>query len=197
MEQDYIYDFFLSYRRHAPVGDWVKYHFYPLLNRWLAQSMPEDPKIFIDFNDIDTGSNWSARLRNGLKSSRCLIAVWSPDYFRSSWCLAECHSMMAREQVLGFRTDANPAGLIYPVVFSDGVHFPKEFQQIQQKNLKPWAISSLAFAETKEFVELEREVKQIAEELSAMLQHCPEWQEDFPIVEPQPNVNVKVKQPRL
>lgn len=184
MEQDYIYDIFLSYRPRPPVGDWVKYHFYPLLSRWLNQAMPRDTKIFIDVEEIDVGSQWPLRLENALKNSRCLVPVWSPDYFRSSWCLAELQSMMQRESLLGFRTDENPAGLIYPVVFSDGEHFPPETKKIQNKDLRKWNSSSEVFRETRAYVDFEQEIQLIAQKIGQMLQTVPAYQQDWPVVIP-------------
>jgi hypothetical protein len=201
MEQDYIYDIFLSYRRRPPVGDWVKHHFYPLLRNWLSQAMPQDPEIFIDVEEIETGSQWSLRLQNALKNSRCLVPVWSPDYFRSSWCWAELQSMMKRESLLGFRTHENPAGLIYPVVFSDGEHFPTEAKGIQNKDLRKWNISSEVFRETRAYADFEKEVQLVAEEIGKMLQTAPDWQENWPVVTPDDfstaDTTTLIKLPRL
>jgi hypothetical protein len=40
MADDYIYDVFVSYRHRQPVMDWVKNHFYPLLEQRLPDEMP-------------------------------------------------------------------------------------------------------------------------------------------------------------
>ncbi|MCU0568105.1 MAG: TIR domain-containing protein [Oculatellaceae cyanobacterium Prado106] len=191
----YVYDIFISYRRRPPVEDWVRYHFYPLLKKWLPQSMPREPMIFIDVG-VETGTEWAIALENALKSSRCLLPVLSPDYFRSNWCLAEWQSMIEREQQLGLRTAQNPNGIIYPVVFSDGEHFPDEAKQIQQRDLRKWNSSYLSFAETKGIVELEQQVQELSEELWNMLQRVPPWQ-DFPVVTPKVSPNVTVHLPRL
>jgi hypothetical protein len=54
----YQYDIFLSYSRRDPVLSWVRDHFKPLLEQWLAQSMPADPSIFRDEDSIETGASW-------------------------------------------------------------------------------------------------------------------------------------------
>ena len=92
--------------------------------------------------------------------------------------------MMKRESLLGFRTPSNPGGLIYPVVFSDGEHFPSEAQQIQQKDLRNWNISSLVFRETRDYAEFEKQVQIVAQEISQMLETVPDWREDWPVVTP-------------
>jgi len=38
--------------------------------------------------------------------------------------------MLARERALGLSTVQNPLGLVYPVVFADGVHFPQEARDV-------------------------------------------------------------------
>ena len=202
MEQnDYIYDIFLSYRRKPPVGDWVKNHFYPLLDQWLPQAMSREPNIFIDLEEIEIGSRWSRKISNALKVSRCLLPIWSADYFQSTWCLAEWHSMMKREDLLGYKTEQNPAGLIYPVVFFDGEHFPPEAQQTQQKDLRKWNISSPVFAETRGFVELEKEMQSIVVDIAEMLNNVPKWQSNWPIVTPDiysgTTSTVSIQLPRL
>jgi len=137
MEQDYEYDIFISYRRRQPVMDWMRYHFYPMLNERLPDCLPYTPNVFIDWN-IETGAEWSAELSRALKRSRCLVAIWSAEYFRSAWCLAEWQTMRERERILGLRSESNPAGLIYAVRFSDGKYFPQEARSIQYRDLGKW-----------------------------------------------------------
>lgn len=201
MAEDYVYDIFLSYCRRPPVGDWVRHHFYPLLKDWLPQVMPREPQIFIDLEGIETGSQWPLQLKNALKTSRCLLSVCSPDYFRSPWCRAELYSMIKREHLLGYRTEKQPCGLIYPVVFSDGEHFPIEVQQMQLKDLEPWNSPSLVFAETREFLDLEQQVKSITKDLWRMIDTTPKWQNNWPVFMPESDDDnhddVKVKIPRL
>ncbi|MER3434994.1 MAG: hypothetical protein C4288_16640 [Leptolyngbya sp. ERB_1_1] len=193
----YKYDIFLSYRHAAPVGEWVSQYFYPLLKQWLPEIIPRDSKIFIDKDGIETGSNWSARLSQALQSSRCLVAILSPSYFRSEWCLAEWHSMRERERLWNFKTVEQPGGLIYSIVFSDGKHFPPEAKATQQKDLKKWNSSARAFSETQAYIELEQEVQKISEELWLMIQSAPEWHPDFPIVQPVANPTITMKLPRF
>lgn len=138
MDEDYVYDVFVSYRRRQPVLDWVKNHFYPLLEQRLPDELPVDHKtrIFVDWDEIEIGSAWPAKLSQALKRSRCILPVWSPEYFRSDWCLAEWKTMMERERLLGLRTEQRPGGLIFPVIFADGEHFPQEARVVQSKDLR-------------------------------------------------------------
>lgn len=133
MAEDYIYDVFVSYRHKPPVLDWIRNHFFPLLEQWLPNAMPveHETRIFIDWDEIEIGAAWPAKLRQALKQSRCVLAVWAPEYFRSEWCLAEWQTIRERERLLGLGTEQQPEGLIYPVVFFDGEHFPQEARNAQ------------------------------------------------------------------
>ena len=127
---DYEWDVFVSYPRHGQVGRWVHNHFSPVLRECLDSVLPQQPRMFID-DGIATGQIWSNELRHALLHSRLLVAVWTPPFFRSPWCMTEWESMLAREAVLaGGRP---PRGLVYPIVFSDGDHFAPRAKQTQYR----------------------------------------------------------------
>ena len=92
----YQYDVFVSYRREPPVSEWVANHFLDGLVEWLGETMAEEPRIFVDVKRIETGTAWPDVLREALLTSRLMVSIWSPRYFRSRWCLAEHRSMRAR-----------------------------------------------------------------------------------------------------
>lgn len=198
MAQDYIYDVFISYRHKPPVLDWLRNHFYPMVEQRLPDSLPLDHQanLFVDWQ-IETGSEWPARLRQALSASRCLLAIWSPEYFRSSWCLAEWQTFRARERLHDFRSENNPLGLVYPVCFADGEHFPSEAKRTQYRDLRKWNIPYSSFRETADIVDLDREVQALTVELAAMIKRAPTWQADWPIVTPTANQEINVKLPRL
>lgn len=133
----YEYEFFLSYSRKNPVGNWVRNNFHPELEQWLASFAGNAPRIFID-KDIEEGDHWPSRLENALRRSKYLVAVWSPQYFTSPWCVAEWQSMRQREALLGLGTPEAPHGLVCAVVFSDGKTFPPEAQATQRHDLSAW-----------------------------------------------------------
>jgi len=195
MEQDYEHDIFISYRRKQPVIDWMKYHFHPLLEERLPECLSYPPKIYIDSN-IETGADWPASLRQALKRSRCLVAIWSAEYFRSPWCLAEWHTMMERERLVGLRSDETPSGLIYPVKFSDGEHFPEIAKNTQYKNLEKWNSKYESFKQTVHIIELEREMQNVCDEIAKTLKRCPSWQ-DWPVITPNETQPLDFPVPRM
>lgn len=198
MTQDYMYDVFISYRHKPPVLKWVANHFYPLLEQWLPNSMPynQETKIFID-SQIETGSEWPAKLRQALRMSRCLLAVWSPDYFRSEWCQAELQTMLRREQLLGLRTEENPSGLIYAVLFAGSHLLPPEVRAIQYLDLHKWNCPHSVYRNTRPYVGFDRKIQGLSEELARMIQSAPPWQNNWPIITPSLSSSITFALPRL
>jgi TIR domain len=197
MAQDYIYDVFISYRRKSPAGEWVRNHFYPLLQQWLPEWLDYEPQIFVDFDGIETGSTWPMDLSNALSSARYLVPIWNPTYFRSAWCMAELKTMMERERLLGLRSQSQPQGLIYPVVFADGDSFPEDVKSIQRRDFHQWNTPYLAFQKTEPFLEFDRAMQSLVQELAGLLQKVPPWQENWPILTPSVDPNVTFGLPRL
>lgn len=175
----YQYDVFLSYRRsgHGNAGQWVRNHFYPLLRDCLSDQLGWEPHIFFDLK-AETGTHWPDLLADALRRSKMLVAVWSPPYFRSAWCLAEWQSMLAREQLLSGKV------LIYPVIFSDSHTFPEAARIRQSRDLKEWSIPFPAYQESRAYDRFYQEMQDIAAELGRMLTTAPAWQPDWPVQRP-------------
>lgn len=47
-------------------------------------------RLFVDQSDIDVGSSFPDRIDRALRTSNIVMACFSPGYFSSKWCLAEC-----------------------------------------------------------------------------------------------------------
>ena len=174
----YRYDVFISYSRSGGTADWVRNHLFPLLKDTLTDELGVAPQIFFDAGNLEVGASWPEQLTEALKRSRMLLAVLSPPYFRSSWCLSEWESMAARERLLG----EEPGGLILPIVAFGGDAFPKEAQTRQSIDMSQWAIPFPQFRETTQYVEFYQAVRGLAEVIAKNIERAPPWQEDFPII---------------
>src|SRR6266487_2467709 len=184
MFQHYVNDVFISYTHWGAVQKWVQY-LYELLEDWLPYYLPYPPKLFIDF-EIEAGTEWPSRLQRELKMSRCMLAVLSPESFRH------------REAILNLRTEQNPTGLIYPILFtSPPVYLPTNVKTLQYNDLSKWAITSPAFKHTPIHMEFEERVKILCQELARIILGAPDWRDDWPIKMPQASTDMSFATPRL
>jgi hypothetical protein len=194
----YQYDVFISYRRQQPVLDWVANHLHPMLEQWLPQHLPWGKVSIFRDSSIEVGSRWPDRLSQSLRQSRCLVAVWSPPYFQSAWCMAEWGSMEERERLLGYYSAAKPSGLAWPVVFADGIHFPAFVKHREWRDFHLWNHPYASFRETAKYLEFDSEVQRFAQELAAAIASVPEWREDFPVLYPASQLNAPlISLPRM
>lgn len=180
----YQYDIFLSYSRYPHNGEWVNNHFKPLLEVRLANALPYEPRIFFDRQDIRSGTNWTAALEAALRSSKLMVAVLSPPYFRSSYCKAEYRTMQARERSLGLGTTGRPNLLIHPVIYSDGRSFPPDVVVNQNWDFSQWAFPFEHYKESDDYLHLYQAVDEFAQHLANRLAAAPPFDAHFPFVEP-------------
>jgi hypothetical protein len=183
-DNGYQYDIFLSYTKRGKVQQWIQNHFHPLLLSSLADELSREPRIFFDAA-METGSRWPASLAQALLRSKMMVAIWSPSYFMSTWCVAQLESMQDREQRLSPDKSArlNPS-LIYPIVYSGPQNFPQYAQRRQARDLRQWANPSQQFEETSGYRDFRREMRDIAAEIGRMLTRVPAWEQDWPIHRP-------------
>lgn len=198
---DYEYDVFISYRRTGNVRDWTHNHLEPRLRRCLADELPDEPSIFFD-RDIDAGTPWPDHLVRALHRSRLLLAVWSPPYFTSRWCLAEWRTFLAREDAI--RRSApeisadHPPSLVYPIRYSDGDRFPADAKNVQQETIfSGWNYPDPQFAQTEKYLGFHDAVVQLARRIAQRLDEAPRWQPDWPTATPEPVVAGPAALPRF
>ena len=172
----YEYDFFLSYKNNSVTNDWVS-KFVEKLEYWLTQELEgKPPKCFFDKDSIETGNRWPQKLQDGLKTSKCLICIWTPEYFRSKWCLSEWKSFLEREKQM------DGAELIIPIRFHDGESFPKEAQERQSLDVRDYNITIPAFWNAEKAIELEVKIKNLSKDVSKIINSAPAFQANFPVI---------------
>lgn len=183
MAEAYEYDVFLSAASESPVGEWVDNHFLDMLRIHLGNEMPPDwkPRIFW-FKEQETGIHWKENLKKVLPRSRILVAVLSPHYFRSEWCMAEFKSMHEREKKLGLGSVEYPDGLIYPVLFSDGEYFASVKRVAMVKDLSKWRYHWPQFRDSEKYLGFDKEMRVVGKELADQIMKSPDWKKDFPII---------------
>ena len=190
---DYEFDVFLSYKRHDLILSWLV-EVEKRLSFWLTQELGGKPaKIFFDKESIETGMNWPIRLRDALQKSRCLVGIWSPEYFRSKWCVTEWRTFQERERVLGF----NDGRLILPLRFHDGEWFPDDAKAIQCLDVSSCTSTLPAFWDTDRAVELENTIKQFTARVADVVINAPPYDPEWPTKDADPIEPPKITLKRL
>jgi hypothetical protein len=186
---DYEFDAFISYSHSPLIKPWVNDFFHKYLKDWLDQKMGgQSARIFIDNEEIKPGQRWPQRLRDALLTSKCLVPVYSGDYFFKEWCFSEWSNFVERENVLGIDNSAN--SLIVPILHNDGEWFPdkaKEYQMFDFKNCQ----STLGnFQNHPRFHIFEDKMERFAEAVKEAIKRAPEFDPAWPIVEFDPKKRI-------
>jgi hypothetical protein len=190
---DYEYDVFFSYKRHDMTLDWSR-RVHRLLQYWLSQEIHDrEVRMFVDEDQIEAGDIWPERLKDALKRSRCMVCVWSPSYFRSDWCYSEWQTFRKREEL----TNQNSHGLIVPMRFHDGDHFPEEARNIQWIDVAPYNSTLSAFWSSERALELEELLKKVARTVAARIVFAPPFDATWPVVEVKAPTLLKIGLARL
>ena len=90
--------------------------------------------------------------------------------------------MLQREQELGLRSDHNPLGLIYAVLYAGAEYLPPDVRAIQYRDLSRWNAPYPVFQKTTRFLEFDSQMQLLCQELSKMIQSAPAWQATWPVL---------------
>ena len=178
----YQYDVFFSYKRDEQSNEWHSI-VASKLEFWLRKELNKpEVSIFIDTEDIETGERWRMKIEDSLKKSKCLVALLSPDYFHSPWCVSEWQTFVAREKILE-ELGITVGGLIVPAIYHDGEHFPKEAMDIQAVDFSDYNSTMAFFWNSEDGYIFERDkLKAFSKDIAKTIRRAPDYREDFPIV---------------
>jgi hypothetical protein len=177
----YKYDIFLSYNSNAGVKTWVEECFYPNLQECMQQEWPSEPSIY-NYTGQPPGVRWPTDVQEALRRSKFMVCIWAPPYFRSHWCIAEWKSMCSRASAACTGHEA----FIYPIKFSDGIHFPDDARSLFQHDFSQWTLPLEVLKRSLLFIDFYRAVKEVVTSLAGRLNELPAWCDNWPIVEPDP-----------
>jgi hypothetical protein len=172
---DYQYDVFLSYLHEKPCGTWVIEHFLPYSQPQLGNALNRKASIFFDRTGIHSGQKWPETLKQALALSRCLVGIWTPLYFQSTWCQSECAVMLHRETQLGLGTTHNTNGLIVGVRVNDGIHFPQFAQDSQQACFEDFFCDGPGFAQHPLHVDFQKAIVPLSIDVARIADNAPPW----------------------
>jgi hypothetical protein len=178
---DYIWDVFISYRHSHPVGPFVQKVFRTLFHGWLTEALNVlDARVFIDESAMGAGDPLPPTLAYHLRKSRCMVAICSPSYFISPWCLSEWESFSERERVSGV------AGLIVPVKFYDAGGVAHYLMGRIPADFTEYSYIDEALIRTEAGMAFQRAVRRLAEDVARSVRRAPAFRPDWPIWTPVP-----------
>jgi hypothetical protein len=183
MSEGYQYDLFISYVRQPPVLPWVNFFFEPILEQRIRCELPRDPKIFVDDTSIKKGSKWPEKIIEALRTTRVIIPIWSADYFRSDWCVAEWITMEERQKQINKKEKSSPS-ILFPIKFTDEDHFHDLAKRTQMEDLTKYNYTAKAFKDSDEFMEFEKKIEDIAKNLCRIILDVPPWGPHWHIYSP-------------
>jgi hypothetical protein len=185
----YEYTVFISYSRRLVVaddgepamsaaGEWVHRVLVPHLERWLPECAP-GAKIAFD-GKLPQGADPRTHVKHLLKSSCCMLAVWSAEYFWRPWCVSEWRSMQQRERP--------GKELVVPLVFSDGEFFDADARQrcqgIAAHRMRPFTFLGAEHEGNACFPDFRQELARVCGFIRDCARRAPDWRDDFPWIEP-------------
>ena len=190
-DQEYRYHLFVSYKYDELIMPWLE-GFINRLEFYLRQEVG-DLSIFFDKEAIRTGAKWKKKLYESIRTSMCMIAFWSPEYFRSAYCVTEWKSFLEREKL----ENINLGGLIIPVTINDGDSFPSEAKDTQQLKVHEYTSLVNAFWNSQKALLLEEEIRKLALEITESIHNSPAFKAGWPVKNSRPYKLRKVSLSRL
>jgi hypothetical protein len=139
-----------------------------------------DPSIFIDEEGLEIGSSWPTKLKKALAGSKCMLAVWSPSYFRrSDWCIFEYSVMRYRQKRLGTETHNNAVSLIWPILFRKLDPIPSFVEETQFLDLSEFNSIISEESNLKKYSELKEKFESKIKSLARIIATAPPWNEEW------------------
>ena len=176
----YKHDILVSVKWDPVFAEWVREYFLPLLKTYLKQAVIVEcgrqfEGLFYYKEDIEPGEKWKSKLRHAIKESRCALALCSPEYFYSDYCLLEWHSFSLRGRLMG-------KNLIIPAAIHDGQAFPDYAKDIQEAGFQDYVIIGPGFRKTTRYVDFQDDLKKFSTNIAKRIKAAPEFA-DWPLAE--------------
>lgn len=176
---DYEFDIFVSYTREPLLLAFID-GVVERLQYYVKQEVGGyEKKFFVDRNAIQVGDHWEDRLRSGVTSSRCMLGIWTPEYFQKPWCVCEWKSFVARDALV----DSKHRALVAPVKIYKG-WFPDEACKAQIFDLTELTggVTTNAFWNSPRAVELDAALPPLAGGLAGIIMRAPPYRADWPFI---------------
>jgi hypothetical protein len=166
----YRYDLFISYTWRVPrAQSWVRDVLAPPLYDFLAlEANIDKARVFLDVRTVRPGMAVDQTVQDALRDSKVLLAVFSPQYFDSGWCLTEFHTMLDRQNSTGQH-------IIYPLAVWDGNKYSADARNLNPLDYNKWGTLDRGMRRKR----WNDTVRDLVKELETLIlnspQHDPTW----------------------
>lgn len=182
MPVGYEYDIFLSYKRSKLIDEWVGKFFLRYFPDHLSEAIGRPARIFWDQDSIDWGEDWKEKIHLGLRTSKILLAVCTPLYFQSEWCVSEWKTFALRENAF------KPKVLRMPIRHSDGERFHDDANAKQMIDFRECSSNVEAFWKSKKALIFEKRLKELTTALATIIDTVPPFQPDWQVIDHQSKI---------
>jgi len=177
----YQYDVFISYKRGGAKAEWINKIFLPLFKEDLSQNLGREASIFLDTSEISAGTTWPDVLAKSLSKTKCLVAILSPLYFGSPWCVMEFSVMTYRQIKLREenRLQTNQSLLTPFLRQGPTSSFPPYISQVQLLDYSKYNRIGQGFMDSKDYDEMQIKITNDAAMVALSVTGAPDWDERF------------------
>lgn len=170
----YQWDVFLSMSEAFPFVDWVDEHFWKLFKGYMDQEIQghfgRDCEIYFYKNKIEAGQTWPDELCEAIMSARVAVALCSPSYFTSPWCVREFETFR-------MRSSTTKKDLLVPISIHDGEHFPAHVtSKIQIPPLGPYVKLGKGFTLTAAYSDFQDTVQALCKLVGKRVKDAPQFE---------------------
>jgi len=171
----YQYDVFISYKANEHTNPWVK-GFKDKFEFWLMQALGGyKPNIFYSPEKIDNGMLWEPVLTESLKKSKCILCLWTPEYFKSEWCVYEWRTFESRWLQL------NNDAIIRAIKLIDEESYHADARARQSADFREF-IPTVMIENSLNSLQFNNAIMQLAEDVSASVCEAPDYI-DFVVID--------------
>jgi TIR domain. len=166
----YRYELFISYSWRVPrAQSWVRDVLVPPLYEFLdLQAKIPKESVFLDDRVNRPGMDVEKSVHEALRDSKVLLAILSPQYFDSGWCLTEFHTLLDRQQ-------ATKQHIIYPIAVWDGHKYPADIKNLNPLDFNKWGTLERGMRRKRWNDTVLDLVKELEKLIANSPQHDPTW----------------------
>jgi hypothetical protein len=164
----YLNDVFISYKRSPITEQWLNDTFLPFFIEYLDEQLPNKPIVFVDksrekhtyVSELTPGVDFTSELFQNLVYSKCLVSIWTPNYFRKSeWCAKEYLTMRYCQEYRKPPAFKGPKTLIWPIMYRKVEPLPEAIKNIHCLDYSEYNLVGEAFTRSEKYLKFQQQLQ--------------------------------------